>query len=55
MLGVYRVRNPGLQPLHREALDLVSRIGTVRFEHVRREQNVDADRLANQAMDGAAR
>jgi probable phosphoglycerate mutase len=55
MLGVYRVKNPGLQPLHREALDLVSRIGAVRFEHVRREQNVDADRLANQAMDEAAR
>jgi ribonuclease HI len=54
MLGVYRVRNPGLQPLYEEAQSLVRRLGRVTFEHVRREQNQDADRLANQAMDEAA-
>jgi ribonuclease HI len=27
-------------------------LGRVRFEHVRREFNADADRLANEAMDG---
>ena len=27
------------------------RIGKVKFEHVRREFNKDADRLANEAMD----
>ena len=55
MLGVYRVRHPGLQPLHREACALVRAIGRVRFEHVRRERNTEADRLANEAMDEAAR
>ena len=30
-------------------------IGRVTFEHVRREFNKDADRLANEAMDEAAR
>ena len=54
MLGVYRVKNPGLQPLYEEARRLASRIGRVTFEHVRREFNADADRLANEAMDDAA-
>lgn len=54
MRGQYRVKNPGLQPLHEEARRLAGRIGDVTFEHVRRERNQDADRLANQAMDEAA-
>lgn len=55
MRGEYRVKHPGLQPLAAEARRLVAQIGDVRFEHVRREQNKDADRLANEAMDEAAR
>ena len=54
MRGDYRVKNPGLQPLWEEARRLVRQIGDVRFEHVRRELNKDADRLANEAMDEAA-
>ncbi len=54
MKGIYRVKNPGLQPLHREAQQLARRIGRVVFEHVRREMNTEADRLANKAMDEAA-
>ena len=54
MLGVYRVKNPGLQPLYEEARALVRRLDQVTFEHVRREFNQDADRLANEAMDEAA-
>jgi len=54
MRGEYRVKNPGLQPLYEEARRLAGRIGQVTFEHVRREQNADADRLANQAMDEAS-
>lgn len=53
MHGEYRVKHPGLQPLAAEARRLVQQIGDVRFEHVRREQNTDADRLANEAMDEA--
>lgn len=55
MTGVYRVKHPGLQPLFEQARGLVRRLGRVRFEHVRREKNRDADRLANEAMDAAAR
>ena len=54
MKGVYKVKNPGLQPLFEEARGLVQQIGRVTFEHVRRELNKDADRLANEAMDAAA-
>jgi ribonuclease HI len=54
MRGEYRVKNPGLQPLYEEARGLVRQIGRVRFEHVRRELNAEADRLANEAMDEAA-
>jgi len=52
--GEYRVKNPGLQPLYQEARERVARIGKVTFEHVRRELNCEADRLANLAMDEAA-
>ena len=54
MRGEYRVKNPGLLPLYEEARALVQRLGKVRFEHVRREHNGEADRLANEAMDEAA-
>jgi probable phosphoglycerate mutase len=54
MKGQYRVKNAGLQPLYEEARALARRIGRVTFEHVRRELNKDADRLANEAMDAAA-
>jgi probable phosphoglycerate mutase len=54
MRGVYKVKNEGLKPLHGEARLLAHRIGRVTFEHVRRELNKDADRLANDAMDEQA-
>ena len=55
MLGRYRVKNAGLQPLHATALALTKLITRVRFEHVGRSMNAHADRLANAAMDDAAR
>jgi ribonuclease HI len=51
MLGRYKVKHPGLQPLHAKAKLLAHQIGHVSFEHVRRERNAHADRLANKAMD----
>jgi ribonuclease HI len=55
MLGNYRVKNAGLKPLHGQARLLASRVGRVSYEHVPREANKQADRLANLAMDEAAR
>jgi ribonuclease HI len=55
MGGQYRVKHPGMVPLHREAAALLSRFGSdARLSHVRREQNRDADRLANRALDEKA-
>jgi probable phosphoglycerate mutase len=54
MLGNYRVKNAGLQPLHAKAQLLAHEIGRVTFEHVGRAKNAHADRLANAAMDDAA-
>jgi len=54
MRGEYKVKNPGLQTLHAEARRLVWQLGRVRFEHIRREFNTHADRLANDAMDSRA-
>jgi ribonuclease HI len=53
MLGRYKVKSEGLQPLHAQARRLAGDIGRVSFEHVRRESNRHADRLANAAMDAA--
>jgi probable phosphoglycerate mutase len=53
MRGVYKVKHEGLKPLYGQARLLAYKIGQVTFEHVRRELNKDADRLANLAMDEA--
>ena len=53
MRGNYKVKNEGLKPLHLKARMLVMQIGgNVKFEHVRRELNTEADRLSNVGMDG---
>jgi ribonuclease HI len=54
MRGNYKVKNEGLKPLHMQARMLVMQIGDVKFEHVPREENKDADRLSNVGMDGNA-
>ena len=53
MRGEYKVKHPGLQPLVARARVLIAQLDRVRFEHVRREQNKDADRLSNLGMDEA--
>jgi ribonuclease H / adenosylcobalamin/alpha-ribazole phosphatase len=54
MRGTFRVKHPGLLPLYAKARLLAHEIGRVTFEHVRRESNTHADRLANTAMDEVA-
>ena len=49
--GEYRVRNRDLLPLHNRAREMIERLADVRIVHVPREENVHADRLANQAID----
>lgn len=48
--GEYKVKNPGLKELHSEAKGLLEKISW-KIRHVPREQNKEADRLANEALD----
>lgn len=50
--GVYRVKNAELKPLFDAVKALEAKIGRVSYTHVRREQNREADELANLALDG---
>ena len=54
MKGAWQVKNAALRVLAREAVELRGRFATVTFQWIPREQNRDADRLANQAMDRGA-
>jgi ribonuclease HI len=49
--GRFRVKNPTLIRLHGEVRTVASRFVQVGYEHVPRELNRDADRLANQGVD----
>ena len=51
MNGSYRVKAPGLKPLHAQVATLLGRFTSVVFEQVPRERNSIADELANAALD----
>ncbi len=53
MRGEYKVKNAGLQALYVRARLLAAQLDDVKFEHVRREFNKEADRLSNVGMDEA--
>jgi ribonuclease HI len=52
--GRYRVKSPDLRQLHERASKLARELEYFKIEHVRREMNTDADRLANVALDTGA-
>jgi ribonuclease HI len=54
MTGRYKVRHEGLRPLYEQAQREAERFDSLKFRHVRREQNGRADRLCNEALDAAA-
>ena len=54
MRGRFRVKAPHLQPLFAEALRRAKAFRRFSIRHVRRELNVDADRLANLGADANA-
>jgi ribonuclease HI len=49
--GNYRVKNPELQALIRQVMELRKRFSNVEFRHVERDKNRGADALANMAID----
>jgi ribonuclease HI len=49
--GEYQVKNEGIRLLHNSALRWIALIPRFSISHVRRENNKEADNLANIAMD----
>src|SRR5579872_592456 len=49
--GIYKVKNLTLQELHGRAKQLIAQLDWFSIGHAFREQNQEADRLANEAMD----
>jgi len=49
--GIYKVKNATLQDLHGRAKELIAQLDWFSIGHALRENNQEADRLANEAMD----
>jgi ribonuclease HI len=54
MQGRYKVKSAALRPLHEQARKLAQRLEHFSIEHIPREQNREADALANAALDRRA-
>jgi ribonuclease HI len=50
--GEYKVRDAALRTLHEEVKRALTRFERWSIRHVRREENAEADRLVNEALDG---
>ena len=55
MSGRWQIKHPDMRPLAARAMDTARALGRVSYTWVPRSRNAHADRLANQAMDAAAR
>jgi len=53
--GAYRVKSQNILPLYHELTILLGKIPEWKIQHVRREENVCADILANQGIDSSRR
>ena len=51
MRGQYKVKSPELRPLFERARKMAQTFASFKIEHVYREQNAEADALANEALD----
>ncbi len=49
--GRYKVKNEGLKLLYHTVKELIAKIGSVEVQYIPREQNREADALANKAID----
>jgi ribonuclease H / adenosylcobalamin/alpha-ribazole phosphatase len=55
MSGRWQIKHPAMRPLAAQARQAAGALGRVSYTWVPRSRNAHADRLANQAMDAAAR
>jgi len=51
MNGVYKIKNRDLWPIHQEIRELMKEFKAVRFSHVYRENNSEADAKVNEILD----
>jgi ribonuclease HI len=51
MRGQYKVKSPELRPLYERARKMAQTFASFKIDHVYREQNAEADALANEALD----
>jgi ribonuclease HI len=51
LTGAYRIRSKDLEPLAHEVAAEVRHFAKCAFKHVKREENREADRMANEALD----
>jgi ribonuclease HI len=51
MRGQYKVKSPELRPLYERARKMAQMLDSFKIDHVYREQNAEADALANEALD----
>jgi acyl dehydratase/ribonuclease HI len=52
--GIYKVKHPDLRPLHERAKKQAATLESFTIQYVPREQNRDADDLANEALDSTS-
>ena len=50
--GIYKVNNEKLLTYYNIAISLKLQFENITFEHIKRELNKEADKLANKALDG---
>ena len=55
LTGRYKVKDENMRGYHAQARALLEQFQEVEIKCVRREENAEADRLVNEALDGAAR
>lgn len=51
MKGIYKVKSPNIKSLYNEAKELSQKFAKFSIKHTLRENNKDADRLANESID----
>jgi ribonuclease HI len=51
MRGQYKVKSPELRPLYERSSKMAQTFDSFKIDHVYREQNAEADALANEALD----
>jgi ribonuclease HI len=52
--GEYKVKHPSLKPLHARSLQWMASFNEVSITHIPRKENLPADKLANDELDGKA-